>query len=98
MRNCNGSSLFGYEFYNIRSVVMSSNLRTLRSPITYTIHYFLTADDEIVASDTGLILTADLLFLVIGIIYTSTQKCLRQENRMNKSFELRHKWFFAKFP
>ena len=43
----------------------------IRSPISYTIHCFVTADQEIIASDTTLNLSADLLLLEITCTYNS---------------------------
>ena len=53
--------------YSVISEIWSSLQisELIRSPISYTIHYFVTADQEIIASDITLNLSADLLFFEI---------------------------------
>ena len=53
---------------------LSSSLQIselIRSPISYTIYYFVTVDQEIIAFDTTLNLSADSLFLEITCTYNS---------------------------
>ena len=59
--------------YSVISEIWSSLQisELIRSPISYTIHYFVTVDQEIIASDTTLNLSADLLFLEITCTYNS---------------------------
>ena len=59
--------------YSVISEIWSSLQisQFIRSPISYAIHYFVSADHEIVVSDTALNLSADLLFLIITCAYNS---------------------------
>ena len=59
--------------YSVISEIWSSLQisELIRSPIPYTIYYFVTADQEIIAFDTTLNLSADLLFLEITCTYNS---------------------------
>ena len=67
--------------YSVISEIWSSLQisKLIRSQISYAIHDFVTVDQEIIASDTTLNHSADLLFLEITCTYNSreTRKKLR---------------------
>ena len=66
------SDFFLREYSVISEIWLSLQISELiRSPISYTIHYFVTADQEIIASDITLNLSADLLFFEITCTYIS---------------------------
>ena len=60
------SVVFLPEYFVISKICRTLHiLELIRSPISYAIPYFVTADDEIIVTDTTLNLSANLLFLDI---------------------------------
>ena len=72
-RNVMARSDFFFGEYSVISEIWPSLQisKLIRSQISYAIHDFVTVDEEIIASDTTLKLSADLLFLVITCTYNS---------------------------
>ena len=71
--NVMGHSDFFLGEYSVISEIWSSLQisKLIRSQISYAVHDFVTVDQEIIASDTTLNLSADLRFLEITCTYNS---------------------------
>ena len=71
--NVMADSDFFLGVYSVISEIWSSPQisELIRSPISYTIFYYVTVDQDIIASDSTLNLSADLLFLEFTCTYNS---------------------------